>query len=74
MKRRGTRCCSARSRVTTSTFPSKPRHEPRTNRLLDPPPERLLSTENRMDGRFSRQDSLMDTEMLHEQRGKGDRQ
>jgi hypothetical protein len=42
--------------------------------LLEPPPERLLSTENRMDGRFSRQASLMDTEMLHEQRGKGDRQ
>jgi len=42
--------------------------------LLDPPPQRLLSTENRMDGRFSRQASLMDTEMLHEQRGKEDRQ
>jgi len=26
--------------------------------LLDPAPERLLSTENRMDGRFSRQASL----------------
>jgi len=42
--------------------------------LLDPLPECLLSTENRMDGRFSRQASLMDTEMLHEQTGKGDRQ
>src|SRR6266705_1128635 len=36
--------------------------------LCDPPPERLLSTENRMDGRFSRQAALMDTEMLHEKR------
>jgi hypothetical protein len=42
--------------------------------LLDTPPEPLLSAENRMDGRFSRQASLMDTEMLHEQREKGDRQ
>jgi hypothetical protein len=42
--------------------------------LLDPPPERLLSIENRMDGIFSRQAALMDTEMLHEQSGKGDRQ
>jgi hypothetical protein len=42
--------------------------------LLDPPPECLLSTENRMDGKFSWHPSLMDTEMLHEQREKGDRQ
>src|SRR5580704_15388314 len=34
-------------------------------RTLGAPPERLLSAENRMDGRVSRQASLMDTEMLH---------
>jgi hypothetical protein len=42
--------------------------------ICGPPPERLLSTENRMDGSFSPATALMDIEMLHKQRGKGDRQ
>src|ERR1700751_1180512 len=40
----------------------------RPTELADPPPEPLLSTENRIDGGFSRQASLMDTKMLNRKR------
>jgi len=52
MRCMGPGCWSARSCVTTSTFPSKPRHEPRQSELLDPRQNGSIWLKTGMDADF----------------------